>query len=117
MSCKSHTVCVNCTDLPILIRRHRELPFRFYSVKHFIKEYSLFSLNLKQLVKNKKRSNLKRLLSRFSDVDKCIFVGTLRDESDVTVTLTGGCPFDESFEVKTFKKVCFICSAHHRKII
>jgi hypothetical protein len=29
----------------------------------------------------------------------CILEGYLRDESDVFVTLTGGCPFSNSFEV------------------
>jgi hypothetical protein len=33
-----------------------------------------------------------------SDMD-CILEGFLRDESDVFVTLTGGCPFSNSFEV------------------
>jgi len=35
-----------------------------------------------------------------SDVDKCIFVGHLRDEPDVYVSLTGGCPFEGKFEIK-----------------
>jgi hypothetical protein len=39
-----------------------------------------------------------------ADVDPCIFIGNLRDESDVTVTLTGGCPNENNFEVK-FKKI------------
>jgi len=34
-----------------------------------------------------------------SEIDKCIFVGHLRDEPDVYVSLTGGCPFEEKFEV------------------
>ncbi len=34
-----------------------------------------------------------------SDVDGCIFIGNLRDESDVAVTITGGCPFESNFEV------------------
>ena len=33
-------------------------------------------------------------------VDSCIFNGRLQDESDVYVTLTGGCPFQDTFEVK-----------------
>jgi hypothetical protein len=32
-------------------------------------------------------------------VDDCIFTGFLRNESNVAVTLTGGCPFDNTFEV------------------
>jgi hypothetical protein len=35
-----------------------------------------------------------------SDLDGCIFIGNLRDESDVAVTLTGGCPFERKFEVR-----------------
>jgi hypothetical protein len=38
-----------------------------------------------------------------ADVDPCIFIGNLRDESDVTVTVTGGCPNENNVEVK-FKK-------------
>ena len=34
------------------------------------------------------------------DVDHCIFNGYLKDDPDVYVTLTGGCPFDDNFEVK-----------------
>jgi hypothetical protein len=33
------------------------------------------------------------------NIDKCIFTGYLRDESDVYVTLTGGCPFDKTFDI------------------
>ena len=33
------------------------------------------------------------------DVDGCIFSGFLRDEPDSLVTLTGGCPFEDTFEV------------------
>lgn len=36
---------------------------------------------------------------REEDVDRCIFSGFLRDEPDSLVTLTGGCPFEDSFEV------------------
>ena len=32
-------------------------------------------------------------------IDKCIFRGYLLHESNVYVTLTGGCPFEDSFEV------------------
>ena len=32
-------------------------------------------------------------------IDKCIFRGHLRDEPRVYVTLTGGCPFSENFDV------------------
>jgi hypothetical protein len=34
-----------------------------------------------------------------SDVDPCIFEGWLQNESNVYVTLTGGCPYEDSFEV------------------
>ena len=34
-----------------------------------------------------------------SNIDRCIFTGFLRDEPQVRVTLTGGCPFETSFEV------------------
>ena len=33
------------------------------------------------------------------NIDKCIFKGFLRDEPKVYVTLTGGCPFDNKFDV------------------
>ena len=33
-------------------------------------------------------------------IDKCIFGGYLLRESDVYVTLTGGCPFEDTFEVR-----------------
>ena len=36
---------------------------------------------------------------REEDVDSCIFDGFLQDESKVYVTLTGGCPFEDSFDV------------------
>jgi hypothetical protein len=36
-------------------------------------------------------------------VDDCIFMGHLRDER-VAVTLTGGCPFSNTFEVRYFVK-------------
>ncbi len=36
---------------------------------------------------------------REEDIDNCIFDGFLRDESKVYVTLTGGCPFEDSFDV------------------
>ena len=32
-------------------------------------------------------------------IDQCIFTGYLLFENDVNVTLTGGCPFEDSFEV------------------
>jgi hypothetical protein len=37
-----------------------------------------------------------------ADVDSCIFIGNLRDENDVTVTVTGdrGCLIDNNFKVK-----------------
>ena len=33
------------------------------------------------------------------NIDGCIFEGFLRKESDVYVTITGGCPFSDNFEV------------------
>ena len=36
---------------------------------------------------------------REEDVDKCIFTGNLLYEHNVVVTLTGGCPFELSFDV------------------
>ena len=41
----------------------------------------------------------KQALELEENVDKCIFNGHLRDESTVYVTLTGGCPFENNFEV------------------
>ena len=35
------------------------------------------------------------------DLDFCIFKGHLKNEANVFVTLTGGCPFDDSFDVRT----------------
>ena len=35
-----------------------------------------------------------------SEMDKCIFRGFLRDDPTVFATMTGGCPFEASFEVK-----------------
>ena len=35
-----------------------------------------------------------------SEMDICIFRGYLRDEPTVFATLTGGCPFEDSFEVR-----------------
>jgi len=37
---------------------------------------------------------------REEDIDQCIFNGYLLFESDVYVTLTGGCPFEDSFEIQ-----------------
>jgi hypothetical protein len=36
-----------------------------------------------------------------ADVDRCIFDGFLRNEDRVYVTVTGGCPFENTFEVCT----------------
>jgi hypothetical protein len=36
------------------------------------------------------------------DIDNCIFEGFLEKESSVYVTVTGGCPFSNSFEVTVF---------------
>ena len=33
-------------------------------------------------------------------IDKCIFSGKLLLEKDVSVTLTGGCPFEDTFDVR-----------------
>ena len=41
----------------------------------------------------------KSLNEREEDVDNCIFDGFLKNEEKVYVTLTGGCPFEESFDV------------------
>jgi hypothetical protein len=44
-------------------------------------------------------------------IDKCIFSGKLLLEKDVQVTMTGGCPFEDSFEVlfhNFFKIVSFL---------
>jgi len=43
----------------------------------------------------------KQVNEREENIDKCIFNGHLRDESKVYVTLTGGCPFDSTFDVST----------------
>ena len=37
------------------------------------------------------------------NIDECIFTGHLRDEPDVYVTLTGGCPFDNTFDVSVLR--------------
>jgi hypothetical protein len=34
-----------------------------------------------------------------ADVEFCIFDGHLRDHPDIPVTLTGGCPYDNTYEV------------------
>ena len=33
------------------------------------------------------------------DIDQCIFDGFLKNEDKVYVTLTGGCPFEDTFQV------------------
>jgi hypothetical protein len=41
------------------------------------------------------------VLSRYNQVDECIFSGFLKNEEDYSkVVLTGGCPGDDSFEVR-----------------
>ena len=40
-------------------------------------------------------------------IDRCIFGGLLRDESTAYVVLTGGCPFEDSFEVWILIKSIF----------
>ena len=37
-----------------------------------------------------------------ASIDSCIFRGNLLLESEVSVVLTGGCPFEDTFEVKIF---------------
>ncbi len=37
---------------------------------------------------------------REENIDNCIFGGFLQMETTVYVTLTGGCPFEDNFEVK-----------------
>ena len=37
-----------------------------------------------------------------SEIDSCIFEGFLRTESSVYVTVTGGCPFSDNYEVRYF---------------
>ncbi len=39
---------------------------------------------------------------REEDIDNCIFDGFLRDEEKVYVTLTGGCPFEDTFDVNKY---------------
>ena len=36
---------------------------------------------------------------REEDIDSCIFDGFLQDESKVYITLTGGCTFEDTFDV------------------
>ena len=48
---------------------------------------------------------------REAEVDHCIFRGKLLYESNVHVSLTGGCPFEDSFEV-SFE--IFVASAVHQ---
>ena len=44
------------------------------------------------------------------DVDNCIFRGWLKNESSVSVALSGGCPFSDTFEVKAIKYREAFCS-------
>ena len=39
------------------------------------------------------------------DVDPCIYIGYLLNDPEVTVTLTGGCSLEDSFEVKQKLKI------------
>ena len=41
----------------------------------------------------------KSLNEKEEDIDNCIFDGFFENEEKVYVTLTGGCPFEESFDV------------------
>jgi hypothetical protein len=41
----------------------------------------------------------KTLQEKDVDIDHCIFDGFLRNENRVYVTITGGCPFEDTFEV------------------
>jgi hypothetical protein len=43
-----------------------------------------------------------------NDKDICIFNGFLRDEPDVYVTMSGGCPFSNSFEVLFLNNSLFL---------
>ena len=49
---------------------------------------------------------------RDEDIDQCIFKGVLLHERNVLVSLTGGCPFEDTFEV-SFEKVVFFIYALH----
>ena len=49
---------------------------------------------------------------RSEDVDNCIFKGYLQNDPDSTVTLAGGCPFEESFEVGIFFYLILIKFIH-----
>jgi len=42
------------------------------------------------------------------DVDRCIFSGFLQNEQDSQITITGGCPFENSFEVSIIFKTTLI---------
>ena len=53
----------------------------------------------------------KQANEREEDIDHCIFKGKLVNESSVHVSLTGGCPFEDSFEV-SFE--IFVASAVHQ---
>ena len=51
------------------------------------------------------------LVSSRDTGDDCIYDGHLQHESGVYVTMTGGCPFEDSFEVnKSFLSFCFCLS-------
>ena len=49
---------------------------------------------------------------RDEDIDQCIFKGVLLHERNVLVSLTGGCPFEDTFEVCLEKVYIFIYALH-----
>jgi hypothetical protein len=77
---------------------------------------SPFGVPILRIVFNDGRPDDSALLKQFNpipkgsnedeeSIDRCIFEGFLKNEEKVYVTLTGGCPFENSFEVN-----CFILS-------
>jgi len=51
------------------------------------------------VVNLKKFNPFVRQAEEKGNIDGCIFTGYLRNESDVYVTLTGGCPFSKTFDI------------------
>jgi len=45
--------------------------------------------------------------------DDCIYHGYLQHESGVYVTMTGGCPFEDTFEVNHYLSMSFFLSFFH----
>ena len=56
---------------------------------------------LKQINPIPRRPNEKE-----EDIDRCIFDGFLKNEDKVYVTLTGGCPFEDTFQVTQSSALC-----------